>query len=141
MLRFFYFCFSYLFTPRWRLSKKSPPLAQACSLCPIQNSLTRLTSPTSLTCPQNLPVRLALSPASASLQLVPNPKFSHPSHKSHKSHLSPKSACAARTHPLAQACSLCPIQNSKFKILFTAHCPPPFWGGETWVRTFSYLFT
>ena len=61
MLRFFYFCFSYLFTPRWRLSKKSPPLAQACSLCPIQNSLTRLTSPTSLTCPQNLPVRLALT--------------------------------------------------------------------------------
>ena len=61
-------------------------LAQACSLCPIQNSLTRptrptrptrltcltcltrltyltrLTRPTYLTCPKNLPVRLALPP-------------------------------------------------------------------------------
>ena len=48
--------------------------------------------------------------------------------------------------PLAQACSLCPIQNSKFRIqnsqfslhpphITTAHCPPLFWRGGTGVRT------
>ena len=47
MLRFFYFLF---------FLSLYPPLAQACSLCSIQNSLTYLT------CPKNLPVRLALPP-------------------------------------------------------------------------------
>ena len=38
--------------------------------------------------------------------------------------------------PLAQACSLCPIQNSKFSLhRTTAHCPPLFWRGGTGVRT------
>ena len=108
------------------INSLQPPilsLAQACSLCPIQNSLY---------IPHTAP------PAGASLQLVPNSEFkilppsysSHLSLLSHKSYLSHNSKFfSAEPSPLARACSSCPIQNSEFKIhnlpiplaLFIAH--------------------
>ena len=67
-----------------------PPQAQACSLCPIQNSQFS-PRPICPTCPTR--------------PTIQNSEF-----KIHNS-LRP---------PLAQACSLCPIQNSEFIIPFAA---------------------
>ena len=104
-------------------------------------------------------------PAGASLQLVPNSKFKIPPHNCALPPLFRRGGTGVRIKktlanfqslpkcvvpPLAQVYSLCPIQNSQFKIpspvsqfkiqnsefkiLFTAHCPPPFWAGGTGVR-------
>ena len=69
-----------------------PPLAQACSLCPIHNSQFS-PRPTRPICPT-----LPTSP------IIPNSQF--------KIHNLP----IPLAPPLAQASSLCPIHNSKFKI-------------------------
>ena len=53
----------------------TPPLAQACSLCPIQNSLPVLPVPfvaPVLPVPPVPQFKIQIPPAGASLQLVPN---------------------------------------------------------------------
>ena len=103
------------------LQKYLPPLAQACSLCPIHNS-SFSPCPTCPICPTRptspIIARVAHTPrwrklvACAQFTILSPSYLSHSSHSSYKSHNRP---CGSYP-PLAQACSLCPIQNSKFKI-------------------------
>ena len=85
-----------------------PPLAQACSSYPIQNSQ------------------------------FPNSKFSLHSPHSTTAHCPPlfwRGGTGVRT-PLAQAYRLCPIQNSKFRI-HNSKCATPFGKLSEFVKVFS----
>ena len=78
-------------------NKQSPPLAQACSLCPIQNS----------------PLVSQVPPVPLVSQVPPVPLVPHVSPVSPV----PK-ICSCGSHPIATIIARAfPIQNSKFKIL------------------------
>ena len=80
-------------------------------------------------------------PAGASLQLVPNSKFSLHSPHSTTAHCPPlfwRGGTGVRT-PLAQACSSYPIQNSEFRI-HNSKCATPFGKLSEFVKVFINLF-
>ena len=123
--------------PLVRAYRLCPPLAQACSLCLIQNSLYIPHTALLRTAPSLLERgNGGEDSAGASLQLVPNSKLKilSPSYLSHLSHSTTaycpplfwRGGTGVRifSSPLARACSSCPIHNSKFIIpfaLFRAH--------------------